>query len=61
MPSLADIPQEYLDISRQDDFKGWLMSIVASNIVKKEMMFTWAKEVDGKWTRQDVVDVIGEE
>ena len=58
MPSLADIPEQYLDLNHREDFIAWLNMIPIPPADKKELLHLWGKALDTSISKEEYARVL---
>lgn len=61
MATIADIPEELLDIRRKKEFLLWLRRLPTDDMTKKELLFLWAEFIHYHVTTDDMIIVFGED
>ncbi|MCK5614441.1 hypothetical protein KAR91_71915 [Candidatus Pacearchaeota archaeon] len=61
MPSLADIPPQFMREDKFFAFSIWLKSLAIHRDPKKEILFLWAREFNLTIPADQVLDILGPE
>jgi len=53
MPSLNDIPPEFLPVSAGQKFINWLKEMPLDNYIKLELALRWQRYNSVQWTKEE--------
>lgn len=60
MPTLADIPPDFLVPDQRDEFAAWVKNQLVDKWTKKDMLYLWANELGQRWTYDEIQEICGD-